>query len=428
MVRYFRLGRHSPFMRYLLLSLFLLVHMAPMACTAFKVTKDSRTFVGNNEDSWSINAQVRFVQGHNGDYGAIYFDHFNGHPFRQMGPQLGMNEVGLVFDGLTIQPKHTTPVPGLKQVQFDDLLPLLMRTCASVHEAATLMRTYDFSWLTRSMLFIADRNGDYLIVESDTMILGNDPSYAVGNWRMGTCSDPATIPIPRLQAGRQLLLTGSGASLEEAEEVLSTMTVCRPKMGEGTLFSVLFDPTDVKAHLYFYHDFNQRVTFDLKEELAKGDRVTQMTSLFTPNAEYGALQAYITPFHRRWLWWGLAGLAVLAVFAGLFSLVSVLRGVVALLRRRPAGPLLPAVLMGIGSAVVIGLVGVLLLNEGVYFFGLGDLHPLLAWLPLALCLGWGLLVRSAWTEATGRRWTRFSTAVVLLPFLALLGYWGMLWP
>ncbi|MBK9289943.1 MAG: hypothetical protein IPN38_20415 [Flavobacteriales bacterium] len=84
--------------------------------------------------------------------------------------------------------------------------------------------------------------------------------------------------------------------------------------------------------------------------------------------------------------------------------------------------------MGICCAAVIGLVGVLLLNEGVYYFGLGDLHPLLAWVPIALCLVWGLLVRSAWTVAAGRRWTRVSTAVVLLPFLALLGYWGMLWP
>lgn len=398
-----------------------------LACTAFKHTRDGRTLVGCNEDAWSINAQVRFVPGGKGEHGAIYFAHYNGSPLRIMTDQMGMNTAGLVFDGLVLAPGAVKRRSSLPWMETSDAVARAMRTCATVQEVATYLRTQDAGPLN-GMLFFCDAGGEYLIVEPDTMFVGKDPWYALSNWRMSTCGDPATIPIPRLQAGRQLLLTGSGASLEEAEEVLSTMTVCRPRMGEGTLFSVLFDPTDATAHLYFYHDFNQRVTFDLKEELAKGDRVIPMASLFTPNTEYGALQAYVTPFHRRWLWWGLAGLAGLALVAGFLNLVSVLRGVVARLRRRSAGPLLPAVLMGIGSAAVIGLVGVLLLNEGVYYFGLGDLHPLLAWLPLALCLGWGLLVRSAWTEATGRRWTRSSTAVVVLPFLALLGYWGMLWP
>lgn len=250
------------------------------ACTAFKITHNGRTLIGNNEDAWSINSQVRFVPGHNGDYGAIYFDHFNGHPFRQMGPQLGMNEAGLVFDGLTIQPQHATPVPGRKQVHFDDLMPLLMRTCATVHEAAALMRNYDFSWLTRSMLFFADRNGDYLIVENDTMILGSEPTYAVGNWRMGTCSDPASIPIPRLQKGRALLAEGADASIEHGTAVLHSMIACRSKLGEGTVFSALFDPQQGEVHLFFYHDFSERVSFNLKDEFAKGDRTLEMASLF----------------------------------------------------------------------------------------------------------------------------------------------------
>ena len=66
------------------------------ACTAFKVTHDGRTLVGNNEDAWSINAQVRFEQGKDGGYGAIYFGHYNGLPYRPMVDQLGMNEAGLV--------------------------------------------------------------------------------------------------------------------------------------------------------------------------------------------------------------------------------------------------------------------------------------------------------------------------------------------
>lgn len=411
----------------LFLTGWLMVHAALMACTAFKSTNNGRTFIGCNEDAWSINAQVRFEQGCHGDYGAIYFDHFNGHPLRQQGPQLGMNEAGLVFDGLTIQPHEVTPVPGRPQVRFDDLMPMLMRTCASVQEVAKRMRTYDLSWLTRSMLFFADRQGGYLIVENDTMILGHDPAYAVSNWRMGTCSDPATIPIPRLQRGRELLLSGKGASFEEAENVLSTMTVCRPKMGEGTFFSVLFDPQEAQAHLYFYHDFSQCVTFDLKEELAKGDRTVDMASLFGARPEYDRLKSYLTPFHQRWLWWAMLALAAWAMVLGAVNLVRFIVRVASRSLGRHSKSVIAPLLSGLTCVVLIALIGVLLMQEGVYYFGLGSVHQALAWAPLLLTLFGSA---SLWVQCKGNapRRTMLPIGALLLSGLCALGYWGMLLP
>jgi hypothetical protein len=73
----------------------------------------------------------------------------------------------------------------------------------------------------------------------------------------------------------------------------------------------------------------------------------------------------------------------------------------------------------------------LLMVEGVYYFGLGtavdDMHPLLRWAPLALmvCTGW-MLIRSH----TGAR-LRVPLRVLAGTQLVLLGcllYWGMLWP
>ncbi|MBL7955103.1 MAG: hypothetical protein JNJ91_08685 [Flavobacteriales bacterium] len=416
---------HSTFVRTTIHLLALLVPAADLlACTAFTVSRGGHTYIGCNEDAWSINAQVRFVHGGPGEYGAIYFDHFNGHPLRQQGPQLGMNEAGLVFDGLTIQPQQATAVPGRKPVHFDDLMPMLMRTCATVQEAASRLRTYDFSWLTRSMLFFADRHGDYLIVENDTMIMGHDTAYAIGNWRMGTCSDPATIPIPRLQAGRELLLSGNGASFEQAENVLSTMTVCRAKMGEGTLFSVLFDPQEAEAHLYFYHDFSQRVTFDLKEELAKGDRTLEMASLFGTRPEYERLKHYLTPFHQRWLFWALVALGGCAVLAGLVSLIGLVKAII-----RPPADIrfawLPALITGLSAMIVLVLAGVLLFNESVFYFGLNDAAGWLVLLP------WVLLVLAPCLALVHRGSSR-RRPVFRLAWLSLMGlflgslfYWGM---
>ncbi|MBK8613944.1 MAG: hypothetical protein IPN85_10705 [Flavobacteriales bacterium] len=412
-------------MRSLFVPLLLCLPLITEACTAFKVTRDGRTIVGNNEDAWSVNAQVRFEQGREGGYGAIYFGHYGGLPFRPMVDQLGMNEAGLVFDGLGVQTKEAAPIPGRKQLPFTELMPLVMRNCATVREAADLLRTYDLSWLTHAMLFLVDRNGDHLIVEADTMILGRDPSFALGNWRMSTCTDPDAIPIPRLQKGRALLAAGADTTLERGVEVLHSMIACRKKMGEGTLFSTLFDTEKGNVDLWFYHDFGTKVTFNLKEELTKGDRVIPMVSLFTPSSEYAALQRYITPFHQRWLFWTLVALVGMAVLAGLVCAVLFAVRVVRRLLGREARPLLPLVWLGLACVVFTVITGFLLTTEGVYYFGLGNVDPLLAWLPLLLVV---LLALLGWSSRHVPQWRLAVGAVVFLPFLTLLGYWSLLWP
>lgn len=321
-------------LRYLFLVLLCTAAHILSGCTAFTVTQGGRTLIGNNEDAWSINPQVRYEQGRDGHYGAIYFGHYNGSPLRTMTDQLGMNEAGLVFDGLSIPLVHAPAKAGLRSAPLDALLKQVMHTCADVGEAAALLRTYDMSMIPHAMLFLADKHGGWLIVQNDTIMQGHDPWYAVGNWRMSTCTDPSTILIPRLQQGRQLLSAGSGTSLEEARDVLARMAVCRKKMGEGTLFSTLFDPAEGQVHLYFYHDFSEGITFNLKDELAKGDRTVAMASLFGPRPEFERLANYITPFHQRWLFWGMLGWMVLAGIMGTWSAVTFVR----LLFKRTARP------------------------------------------------------------------------------------------
>ena len=417
-----------PFLRTTLPAAFALALLPSVpACTAFTTTHGGRTFIGNNEDAWSINPQVRFEQGRDGGYGGIYFGHYNGHPARVMMDQVGMNEAGLVYDGLRVRTQETAPTPGLKRLHFDALMPLVMRRCATVQEARTFLKDYDAVLLHSAMIFMADKYGGYLIIENDTVIEGHDPWYAVGNWRMGSCSDPATIPIPRLQNGRALLAASADGSLEEAREVLARMAVCRKKMGEGTLFSTLFDPQEGTAQLYFYHDFSEAVTFDLKGELAKGDRTVAMASLFGPRPEFERLQDHITPFHYRGLFWGMCGLMVLAVFGGLWSLVALIR---ALLKRSEQRgiKIIQALLSGVGCLLVFGLLGVLLMQESPYYFGLGDVSPLLAWLPLTIAILVIVLLTLHRLRQAPRLVPAVFGAMLFLPLVLLLGYWGLLWP
>lgn len=416
-------------MRFVLL-LVSVLPLSTLACTAFKVTQDGRTLIGCNEDAWSINAQVRFEQGRDGGYGAIYFSHYNGSPLRAMMDQMGMNEAGLVFDGFSLGPGPVKRRAGLPWMETSDGVAHIMRTCVSVREVLDYLRTVD-TGPTGGMFIFFDAKGDYLVMEPDTMFLGNDPWYAVGNWRMSSCTDPSTIPIPRLQAGRALLAGGIDASVESATTVLESMKACRSKLGEGTLFSTLFDPARGQAHLFFYHDFRERVTFDLKTELAKGDRTIEMTPLFGERPEYKALLAYGTPFHQRWLWWTVACAGALSLLGMLWAFGLFVLWVIACIRSRAFVRELPWLVIGVGSALATFLCGTLLMVEGVYYFGLGDavdrIHPLLRWMPL------GLLACTAWLFVHSFMRTRYrrllrGLALVQGALITALAYWGLLWP
>lgn len=401
-----------------------------MACTAFKVTREGRTLVGNNEDAWSINARVRFVNGVNGGFGAVYFSHYNGSPLRHMTDQGGMNEAGLMFDGFVV------PVTELHRqhgplADVHALVARAMRTCATAREVASLFRAYDFSPLNGGMLFFCDRAGNYLVVEADTLLTGNDATYAVSNFRASQCPDFNAVPIARYQRGRRMLASGPDTALARCTALLDSMSVCRRKLGEGTLYSYLADLDHGIVHLFFYHDFTTSRSFDLKQELAKGDHELEMAALFPANAEYERLLGFKTPFHERWMLWSVVAIGALSLIGLLWASALFVMQVVVSIRSRSLRMELPWLPVGVASALALFLCGALVLNEGVYYFGLNDvmdrIHPLLTWSPMALLLLVAYLFIRSYKRTRFRLPTR-GLALVHSLLLVALAYWDLLWP
>lgn len=410
-------------MRSLLLIL-LLSHASVFACTAFILHEGGRTFVGNNEDSWCVHGRVRFVPGEAGRLGAVYFSSWRGHPYLPWSDQLGMNEAGLVFDGLTVQPKDVAPSPGKPALEFSELTNRVLERCRDVPEAIAFLQKYDLILLHKSMLFLADAQGRYAVLQNDTILIGHDPYFAVGNWRLDGGTDHDAIPIPRLQQGRELLKAGVAPTVDGAWSVLEGMKSSRKFLENGTFFSTLFEPDSGKVHVAFYHDYENRITFDLHEELRKGPHTLDLPSLFPPNEAYQALQAYRTPFHQRWLFWALAVLAGIAVVLGVVHLLQFVARSVARLRGRPHGPVHIPFVGGLTNVVLVLLLSLFLVQEPVFYFGLGDVHPALVLLPWLLLAGLVFHWRNGAQEhVTLRMPHQLSVAVSLV----LATYWGLWW-
>jgi hypothetical protein len=79
-----------------LLILVFILNQNAFGCTMFKLTMYGKTMVGNNEDYWNPNSRIWFEQGKTHEYGAVYVGYDN------FGPQGGMNQAGLVFDGFSM--------------------------------------------------------------------------------------------------------------------------------------------------------------------------------------------------------------------------------------------------------------------------------------------------------------------------------------
>ena len=101
----------------------------------FTLVRDGMALMGNNED-FVEPGYVWFVPPAEGRLGRINFG-FKGDRFVQG----SMNEKGLCFDAAVTADIAWQPDPAKKDTE--NLLELIMDTCATVDEAETLFRTYN---------------------------------------------------------------------------------------------------------------------------------------------------------------------------------------------------------------------------------------------------------------------------------------------
>ena len=83
------------------------------------------------------------------------------------------------------------------------------------------------------------------------------------------------------------------------------------KIGDGTLLSSIWDNTNGTVNLYFYHKYDTTIQFNIKEELAKGNHIIKVDTLFPKNTEFEKTSLYQIPHNNDIL-------RLFLVFCGLF--------------------------------------------------------------------------------------------------------------
>jgi hypothetical protein len=313
------------FKHVLLAVLALFVYQSGFSCSMYKITLGGKTIVGCNEDAWRLTPHIWFenkVQ--SGSFGAAFtgsrFDGANGYA-----PQSGMNEFGLSFSRLAAHsPKNKPVVSGSRKAISNPTLYLkdILHTCKTVEEVKAYISQYDYSYFIEDVFIYIDKSGKYLVVEPYTLAIGDEPNYVLSNFCPSATPENAAFKLNRYRKGVEFLKYKTDTTLAFCTALSDTMHVCREKIGDGTLLTSIWDLYNGTVNLYFYHQYKNVVSFNLQDELAKGDHAISIQTLFPLNREFEKLGTYKIPQNSGFLRLFLALSGGLFLFSALFFSVS----------------------------------------------------------------------------------------------------------
>jgi hypothetical protein len=248
-------------------------HSAP-ACTSVFVARGEARWVGANLDCSNYVPRVWFVPAAEGQYGRYCY----GTDAEMKIAEGGVNEHGL-FIGVNALDEDTgwTADPSLPDWEtwegwFVTGVPDgILARCATVDDAVAVFRSYNLFTLKRVKFLVADREGASAIIE-----------WSDGRLRVVPRGDDdmqiSTNFVTRV--AREMLSTGTApATVAGMRRVLSATHL---EFQTPTVVSTICDLTTGELHLYYFHDFEQPIRFDLHEEAAKerhGYRVADLVAV-----------------------------------------------------------------------------------------------------------------------------------------------------
>lgn len=419
----------------LILSLFLIfLSQVTHACSMYKVTHEGNTMVGCNEDAWRTTPRIWFENSTNkNEYGAG----FTGSRIvgaNKFAPQSGMNEVGLVFSRLSAYyPKKNRNITGKKIINDEvQYLTDILHKCKTIDEVEQFIEAYDYSYFLTDVFVYVDKSGDYLVVEPYQLIKGSDPSYVQANFCPSITDPPSARKQMRYKNGVDYVNSNRvDTALSFYVAMSDTMHVCRSRNGDGTLLTSLWNTEKGLVNLYFYHNYDSTVQFDLAKELALGNHILEIPSLFPVNPEFEQLVNYKTPFNVSSL------RLILVLIGGLLLLLSFVN-VISYIRNRNKDDFNPVKLVFSGlNLLLMGYMFVLATNIGIYYFDAPYQHYASDLISLSSYIPFVLLVLIApvtyynfrYFQANAKsNWVKGSLVFNNLLFMVLIigfGYWGL---
>ena len=280
----------------------LLFQQSVNGCTIFTASSEDTVLFGQNEDYTDKNSIIWF-------YDTPYTDliDFSHAPYRYMmigryidnglnhqsidsqSWQLGINEHGLVMDGNSLESYPMNSHPEKKYSHNGiGLFASILGECKTVEDVIGLIKEMDFSLSMIYQIMVADANGDAIVFSP-----GSDGEIKItrktGDGYLISTNSNREISDEKLRStDKRYALTAEMLDRIDSEEQLiveNFVSILEGVHVEGvelnTDFSSVIDLKSLEIYLYYSHQFEEVVTFNLIDELSMGNHEYVIQDLFS---------------------------------------------------------------------------------------------------------------------------------------------------
>lgn len=248
-----------------------------LSCTVFHVSNENLVFGGNNEDWNDPDTYIYFIPPTEEEYGRAIVGYSGNYWI-----QGGVNEHGLFWDGLAapyLEVLNSTGKPYFNGHIFDYILSV----CDTCDEAIDILGQYNMKILERAQILMGDMYGDSFIIEGDIIHRKSDYFQLSTNFYLSQYPNPP-FPCWRYNTALDIFQSSSIDDLS-VDFCASVLDAVHQEGAYPTQYSNVYDLKNGLIYLYYYHDYDNVVMFNLSEEFELGFHSYSIPSLFINNSE-----------------------------------------------------------------------------------------------------------------------------------------------
>jgi hypothetical protein len=252
------------------------------ACTIFTVSHGDVVLFGNNEDYTNPKTHYWVIPSEEGKFGGVYFG------FDDFIPQGGVNEKGLSYDINALPRAPLNLHPELPKPD-DWIVRVIMKKCSTVKEAIQMAKRYNWGDSLKWQIHLADAGGDAVVISAGSdgeLAFSRKPTgngYLVStNFNLANRKNAYSYPCRRYNTAVRMLDTIDSSkklTVDYCRSILDAVHV--EGASSNTLYSNVIDLKNGMIHLYHWHQWDEVVTLDIAEQLAKGSRRGRISDLFS---------------------------------------------------------------------------------------------------------------------------------------------------
>ena len=266
----------------------LIISTVAYSCTAFMAAKGDKVLIGRNADSKNLKARMLVLPSSElRKYGVIFLgQQGDGNNGRGAFIKVQcMNDQGLWYGSTAL---YGGPLPDRndiknyynKPIMPYDLITYIMENCTTVDEAIEFFATYYYPVWNGHHLFV-DEEGNSVIIEfgekdvvfmrkkGDYQVMTNFPNAYSTNARWYNCY--------RYKVAESMLENSNEISIDLFR------SVCDATHQEGsypTSLSIVYDLKSRDFYLYYFHNYEEFLKFNVDEMLQKGENYYKLPELF----------------------------------------------------------------------------------------------------------------------------------------------------